>query len=67
MFQDVSFVVCLDSLGSDKNIYAHVSKPPKDDTKMGRFMNVILFCYIIMYQYCNEYTYFYFSRNLIII
>ncbi|XP_022183376.1 nicalin [Myzus persicae] len=37
--QDVSFVLCLDSLGSDKNIYAHVSKPPKDDTKMGNFMN----------------------------
>jgi len=37
--QDVSFVLCLDSLGSDKNIYAHVSKPPKDDSKMGNFMN----------------------------
>lgn len=40
MFQDVSFVLCLDSLGSNKNIYAHVSKPPKDDSKMGNFMNV---------------------------
>uniref|UniRef100_A0A2S2PB97 BOS complex subunit NCLN n=1 Tax=Schizaphis graminum TaxID=13262 RepID=A0A2S2PB97_SCHGA len=37
--QDVSFVLCLDSLGSNKNIYAHVSKPPKDDSKMGNFMN----------------------------
>jgi len=37
--QDVSFVLCLDSLGSDKNIYAHVSKPPKDDSKIGNFMN----------------------------
>lgn len=37
--QDVSFVLCLDSLGNDKNMYAHVSKPPKDDSKMGNFMN----------------------------
>lgn len=43
MFQDVSFVLCLDSLGNDKNIYAHVSKPPKDDSKMGNFINVIYF------------------------
>ncbi|XP_050422009.1 nicalin [Adelges cooleyi] len=37
--QDVSFVLCLDSLGSDKTIHAHVSKPPKDDTKTGSFIN----------------------------
>lgn len=50
MFQDVSFVLCLDSLGSDKNIYAHVSKPPKDDTKMGNFVKVILFSHISTYK-----------------
>lgn len=41
LFQDVSFVLCLDSLGSDTNIFAHVSKPPKEDSKMGLFINVI--------------------------
>lgn len=54
MFQDVSFVLCLDSLGSDKNIFAHVSKPPKDDSKMGNFMNVIFiylyFCILIFFN-----------------
>lgn len=48
MFQDVSFVLCLDSLGSNKNIYAHVSKPPKDESKMGNFINVnIILQYLI--------------------
>jgi len=57
MFQDVSFVLCLDSLGSDKNIYAHVSKPPKDDSKMGNFMNVISFYCISMFHYYNVYIF----------
>lgn len=51
MFQDVSFVLCLDSLGSEKNVYAHVSKPPKDDSKMGNFINVIKktkFVYVLL-------------------
>lgn len=29
---DVDIVICLDSIGRDGKLYAHVSKPPKEES-----------------------------------
>ena len=30
LLSDVSYVLCLDSLGTGEDLYLHVSKPPRD-------------------------------------
>ena len=51
LLTDVKFSICLDTLGnvdqtdevkrSKANLNMHVSKPPKDDTHAGKFLNVL--------------------------
>lgn len=44
--QNIEFVVCLDTAvdglnGDMKNLYMHVSKPPKQDTPLGKFFEIM--------------------------
>lgn len=37
MFQDASYVICLDSVSTGDDLYVHVSKPPKENSPGGLF------------------------------
>lgn len=38
LLSDVAYVLCLDSIGSSDDLYLHVSKPPREDTPGGIFV-----------------------------
>ena len=40
LLSDVAYVLCLDSIGKGDNLNLHVSKPPKEDTPGGIFLQV---------------------------
>ena len=40
VLNDVSFVLCLDSIGNGDGLYLHVSKPPKPESEGDRFLQV---------------------------
>ena len=46
LLSDVAYVLCLDSIGSGDDLYLHVSKPPREDTPGGVFLQVSCICVI---------------------
>lgn len=46
MLSDVAFVLCLDTLGTGKELNLHVSKPPRDDSAGGRFYKASMLFYV---------------------
>lgn len=50
--------MCLDTLAASKNIYAHVSKPPKNGTVTAQFLQVrirVQIFTISLYLFRNQY------------
>lgn len=41
LHDSAAFVLCLDTLGSGDQLFAHVSKPPRPDSPMGSFIHVL--------------------------
>ena len=40
LLSDVAYVMCLESVGSGSELFAHVSKPPKNDSAVDVLLKV---------------------------
>jgi len=53
LLSDISYVLCLDTIGQGDSLRLHVSKPPKEETPAQDFVQVcLLHCLILTWSKC---------------